>query len=105
MSQIKLLILTFNLVTADSGTTTVLSSALQSATVMSQLKTVTVTTTGSTLLTQQPLQMVNQPKVVSPGQGGIVVTHLAPGNITLRPGMFRYETLHFVITLIKFRFL
>lgn len=74
-------------VTADSGTTTVLSSALQSATVMSQLKTVTVTTTGSTLLTQQPLQMVNQPKVVSPGQGGIVVTHLAPGNITLRPGL------------------
>ncbi|CAI9731518.1 Hypothetical predicted protein [Octopus vulgaris] len=78
---------TSSTVTANSGTTTVLSSALQSATVMSQLKTVAVTTSASTLLSQQPLQVVSQPKVVSPGQGGIVVTHLAPGNITLRPGL------------------
>ncbi|GAB1608858.1 nuclear factor related to kappa-B-binding protein-like [Argonauta hians] len=78
---------TSSTVTANSGTTTVLSSALQSATVMSQLKTVAVTTSANTLLGQQPLQVVSQPKVVSPGQGGIVVTHLSPGNITLRPGL------------------
>ncbi|KAJ8297540.1 hypothetical protein KUTeg_024071 [Tegillarca granosa] len=59
-----------------TATTTIARTAHQTQVIMT-------TTASSTGLTQQT---ASQQKVVTPSQGGIVVTQLAPGSITLRPG-------------------
>ncbi|XP_064607968.1 nuclear factor related to kappa-B-binding protein-like isoform X2 [Liolophura sinensis] len=66
---------------SDSTSGTILSSALQGGSVVSHTKA------GATVLQSQNLQVVSQPRVVSPSQAGIVVTQLAPGSLSLRPGL------------------
>ncbi|KAL5011494.1 hypothetical protein ScPMuIL_010045 [Solemya velum] len=76
--------------TTTSGS--VVSSILQAGVMASSHKPtgtshIPIVCSGTSLLSQPGIQVMSQPKVVTPSQGGgIVVTQLAPGSITLRPG-------------------
>ncbi|OWF51166.1 Nuclear factor related to kappa-B-binding protein [Mizuhopecten yessoensis] len=62
------------------------SPATHTVTTNSRLTNPSVVNTATPVGSQAMVQMVSQPKVVTPGQGGIVVTQLPHGSITLRPG-------------------
>lgn len=64
----------------------------------SRMTTPSAVNTASPAGSQAMVQMVSQPKVVTPGQGGIVVTQLPHGSITLRPGGMPASTQAKVVT-------
>ncbi|XP_060084113.1 nuclear factor related to kappa-B-binding protein-like isoform X2 [Ylistrum balloti] len=74
------------------------SPTTHTVTTNSRLTNPSVVNTATPAGSQAMVQMVSQPKVVTPGQGGIVVTQLPHGSITLRPGGMPASTQAKVVT-------